>query len=260
MMIGVGATVPALTNTATGTISATTTGPKGGTATALVIEGTGQIQSTVSGLTGGSLQSLTNAGSITANAVSTDTTITGLAAYGIQDLGGALASVTNSGTISATATLLDNRSQTTIAADLSQNTKAVTFTNTGTVTGDVLFPNAANNVLTIEGANAKLSGQVRSTGLGSVNIGLSTAGTGGILHTSGRCEWWNHHSGSERNAGLRNRHQHDSGFRVGTGLVRCGIAYHGNACRDIADEYSDKTGAFRYVSHLRQFCSDHLDN
>ena len=184
MMIGVGATVPKLTNTATGTISATTTGPKGGTATALVIEGTSQILSTASGLTGGSLQSLNNAGSITANAVSTDTTITtGLAAFGIQDLGGALTSVTNSGTISATATLLDNRSQTTIAADLSQNTTAVTFTNSGTVVGDVLFPTVANNQLTIEGANASVSGQVRSTGLGSVNIGVSTGGTGGILHT-----------------------------------------------------------------------------
>jgi hypothetical protein len=49
----------------------------------------------------------------------------------------------------------------------------------------VLFPSAANNVLTIEGANAKLSGQVRSSGLGSVNIGLSAAGSGGILHTPG---------------------------------------------------------------------------
>ena len=184
MMIGVGATVPTLTNTATGAISATTTGPKGGTATALVIEGTSQIQSTASGLTGGSLQSLNNAGSITANAVSSDTTITGLSAFGIQDLGGTLTSVTNSGTISATATLLDNRSQTTIAADLSQNTKAVSFVNSGTVTGDVLFPNVANNQLTIEGANAKLSGQIRSTGLGSVNIAVSAGGTGGILHTA----------------------------------------------------------------------------
>ncbi len=81
MMIGVGATVPALTNTATGTISATTTGPKGGTATAIVIEGTGQIQSTASTLMGGSLQSLSNAGTISASAVSTDPTITGLAAF-----------------------------------------------------------------------------------------------------------------------------------------------------------------------------------
>ena len=185
MMIGVGASVPTLTNTATGTISATTTGPKGGTATALVIEGTAQIQSTASGLTGGSLQSLNNAGSIIAKAASTDTTITGLAAYGIQDLGDNLTSVTNSGTISATATLLDNRSQTTIAADLSQNTKPVSFTNSGTVMGDVLFPNVANNQLTIEGANANLSGQIRSTGLGSVNIALSGAGAGGVLHTAG---------------------------------------------------------------------------
>jgi hypothetical protein len=184
MVIGVGATVPTLNNTATGTISATTTGSKGGTATAIVIEGTSQIQSTAtSTLIGGSLQSLINAGTISASAVSSDQTITGLTAETIQDLGGALTSVNNSGTISATATVLNNGTQSTIAADLSANTTAVTFTNSGTVTGDVLFPNVANNTLTIEGAKASLSGAVRSTGLGTVNIAVSAAGTGGILHT-----------------------------------------------------------------------------
>jgi hypothetical protein len=184
MLIGVGATVPNLNNTATGTISASTSGATGGTATAIVIEGTSQIQSTTtSSLVGGSLSALTNAGAISASALSSDVTISNLTAEAISDLAGDLTSVTNSGTISATATQLQNNSQVTIAADLSNNTKAVTFTNSGTVIGNILFPNVANNTLTIEGPNASVNGQVHATGLGSVNIGVSAAGTGGVLHT-----------------------------------------------------------------------------
>lgn len=184
MLIGVGATVPNLNNTATGTISASTSGAKGGTATAIVIEGTSQIQSTTtSSLVGGSLSALTNAGTISASAISNDVTVTNLNAEAISDLAGDLTSITNSGTISATATLLQSNSQVTIAADLSNNTKAVTFTNSGTVTGNILFPNVANNSLTIEGPNASVNGQVRAAGLGTVNIGVSAAGTGGVLHT-----------------------------------------------------------------------------
>lgn len=184
LLIGVGASVPSLNNTATGTISAATSGTNGGVATALVIEGTSQIQSTTTGtLVGGSLQSLTNAGTISASATSTDTTISNLTAEAIQDLGGALTTVNNSGTISATATILNNNSQLTIAADLSNNTKAVNFTNTGTVSGNLYFPNVANNALSIEGPNAVVSGTVRSAGLGTVNIAVSSGGTGGVLHT-----------------------------------------------------------------------------
>ncbi len=184
MFIGVGATIPNLTNTATGTISATTSGPKGGTATALIIQGTGQIQSTASTLTGGALQSLNNAGIISASAQTSDATISNLGAFAIQDFGGALTSVTNSGTISATATQINSNTQSTIAADLSANLNAVTFTNTGTVTGDLLFPNVANSQLSIEGANAKVSGSIQAAGLGTVNIGVSAGGTGGFLHTN----------------------------------------------------------------------------
>ena len=184
LLLGVGTNVPTLTNAASGTISATTMGPKGGIATALTIQNTGTSGGTTS--TAGSLQSLNNAGSITANAVSSDTTLAnGLAAYAIQDLGGSLNSVVNSGTISATATQLNNNSQSTIAADLSANTTVVTFNNTGIIVGNVLFPNVANNALSIEGPNASLSGQIRATGLGSVNIAVSSGGTGGIVHTTG---------------------------------------------------------------------------
>lgn len=184
MLIGVGATVPTLNNAATGTISAATSGAKGGDATAILIEGTSQIQSTTSAsLVGGSLSAITNAGTISANAASDDVTISNLTAEAISDLAGDLTSITNSGTISATATLLQNNSQVAIAADLSNNTKAVTFTNSGTVIGNLLFPNVANNSLMVEGPNASVSGQVRSAGLGTVNIGISTAGTGGVLHS-----------------------------------------------------------------------------
>ncbi len=184
MLIGVGATVPSLNNAATGTISAATSGAKGGNATAIVIEGISQIQSTTSAsLVGGSLSSLINAGTISATATSDDLTISNLTAEAISDLAGDLTSITNSGTISATATQLQNNSQVTIAADLSNNTKAVTFTNSGTVVGNMFFPNVANNSLIIEGPKASVSGQIRAAGLGSVNIGISQAGTGGVLHT-----------------------------------------------------------------------------
>ena len=184
MLIGIGATVPSLNNAAGGTISASTSGAKGGTAIALVIEGTSQIQSTTStSLVGGSLSSLTNAGTISASATSDDVTISSLNAEAISDLAGDLTSITNSGTISATATQLQNNNQVTIAADLSNNTKAVTFTNSGTVSGNMFFPNVANNALTIEGPNASVSGRIRAAGLGTVNIGISAAGTGGVLHT-----------------------------------------------------------------------------
>lgn len=197
LLIGVGASVPNLNNTATGTISASTSGTKGGTATALVIEGTSQIQSTTSAnLIGGSLSALTNAGTISASATSDDVSISNLTAEAISDLActtsqttpvacsGGLTSITNSGTISATATQLQNNSQVTIAADLTNDSQAVTFANTGVVVGNILYPNVANNSLTIEGPNASVSGQVRAAGLGTVNISVSAAGTGGVLHTA----------------------------------------------------------------------------
>jgi len=191
IVIGLGAVVPSLTNTASGTISATTGGPLGGNATAISIEAGPTTPSPnnpslqIPDANNPSLQSLTNLGTISASANTTDTTITTLSAYAIQDSAGTLTNITNGGTISAAATPLDNNAQVAIAADLSAATTPITFNNTGKVTGDILFGNAGGNQLKIEGPNASVSGQIRAVGLGTVNIAVSAGGTGGTLATSG---------------------------------------------------------------------------
>jgi hypothetical protein len=171
-IIGNGATVPVLTNDTMGTISATTDGSLGGNTTALVIQA------------GGSLATLNNAGIIAASANATNTASATLTAFAIQDATGTLTHVTNSGTISATATALDAGTQKTVAADLSNATVATTFTNGGTVTGDILFGASTSNQLTIQGAQAIVSGQIQALHGGTVNIAVSGGGTGGILQTS----------------------------------------------------------------------------
>jgi uncharacterized protein with beta-barrel porin domain len=170
-VIGNGATIPLLTNDASGTISATTGGALGGNAFGLVIQ------------TGGSLAALNNVGIIASSANATNTAAATLTAYAIQDATGTLTHITNSGTISATATPLVAGTQKTVAADLSAATSATIFTNTGTVTGDILFGGAANQ-LTIEGPHASVAGQVQAFHGGSVNITVSSGGTGGTLQTS----------------------------------------------------------------------------
>jgi uncharacterized protein with beta-barrel porin domain len=171
-IIGNGATIPVLTNTASGSILATTGGTLGGNTTALTIQ------------TGASLPTLTNAGLIVSSANATNTAAATLTAYAIQDLSGTLTHITNSGTISATATLLDAGTQKAVAADLSAATLPTVFTNTGTVRGDLLFGASNANQLSIEGANAIVAGQVQAFHGGTVNIAVSSGGTGGILQTT----------------------------------------------------------------------------
>jgi hypothetical protein len=172
IVIGVGATVPQMTNAAGGTISATTGGPKGGNAVALAIQA------------GATLTSLNNGGVLSASANTSDTSIAALSAYAIQDATGTLTSISNSGTISAFATSLDSGAQIALAADLSAGTSPVSFTNSGTVQGNVLFGSGTGSQLNIEGPNAIVSGQVQATGLGRVNIAVSGGGTGGTLQSA----------------------------------------------------------------------------
>jgi uncharacterized protein with beta-barrel porin domain len=171
IVVGNATTIPLLTNDARGTITATTGGTVGGNAIALLIE------------TGGSLPTLNNAGIISASANVTNTATTSLSAHAIQDMTGTLTSITNSGKISATATALDAGGQKTIAADLSLATAPINFTNTGTVTGDILFGKANGSQLTVEGAHAVVAGGIQSIG-GTVNVAVSPGGTGGTLQTS----------------------------------------------------------------------------
>ncbi|MGH7488466.1 MAG: hypothetical protein ACREMY_23145, partial [bacterium] len=110
-------------------IAASTQGVGGGSATAILIDD------------GGSLGSLENGGSIKASVILSDPkNFQGsVTACAICDLSGTLTSVANAGTISATATDADGAVIETIAADLSHGAGNVTFTNKGTVVGDVLF-------------------------------------------------------------------------------------------------------------------------
>jgi len=173
VIIGAGATVPAFDNLAGGIITASISGPAGGTSNAMMLA------------SGSTLSTLNNAGLISANAESTDTSITALFAEAIYDASGRVTTVTNSGTISATATRLDGGTQSTIAAYLGSTSAPVTFTNTGTVIGDITFGTGSNNWLTIEGQQASVTGKVSTTNSGRVNIAISSSGTGGSLVTSG---------------------------------------------------------------------------
>ncbi|HXJ02996.1 MAG TPA: autotransporter domain-containing protein [Micropepsaceae bacterium] len=183
LLIGNGATINA-SNLSTvalfteGAISASETGNMPGTATAVLIQ------------PGGTLASLNNTGSITSIVTTTDTTIASLTSYGVRDLSGTLRTVTNSGTWNAEASPLANGAQTTVAADLSHTSAAETFTNSGSVVGDILFGSGANQ-LTIEGAAASgsctvacVQGSVRAAGSGTINVQVSAGGTGGSFRTA----------------------------------------------------------------------------
>ncbi|MBV9540405.1 MAG: hypothetical protein JO167_03990, partial [Alphaproteobacteria bacterium] len=162
-----------------GTIAANISGPLGGTAAAILINGT----------TGTSVPLITveqNA-TVSANAQVVDpsaTVPTGfiLNAIAIQDSSNSLATLLNQGTISATATTLTNGFTSTARAVMAQNnTTALNFTNSGTVTGDVLF-GSGSDTYTIQGANQNAI--ARHTG--TIDFGLSNAngGTGDTLHVA----------------------------------------------------------------------------
>lgn len=173
LVIGLDASVPVLTNDANGVISAATGGVAGGNAVGLSILGTAN------------LPTLNNSGTLSASATTTNTGISSLSAYAILDSSGKLTTINNSGTITATATTLDTGFQNAVAADLSVTTSAITFNNTGIVTGDIRFGSSTANQLNIEGAGAIVTGKIGAAGLGRVNIAVSGNGTGGTLATNG---------------------------------------------------------------------------
>jgi uncharacterized protein with beta-barrel porin domain len=154
--LGDGSIVNGLSNE--GSILATTTGTKGGTAAGIQID------------QGASLPTLTNSGTITGTAVTTDDTITNLAAYGVRDLSGTLTTIVNSGTISALGTSTDAGTPI-LALDLSLTTADITFTNSGTVTGQIKF-GQGTNTFAINGEKALVSGRIAATGSGTLDLNL----------------------------------------------------------------------------------------
>lgn len=182
--IGNGATINASALTADalfseGTIAAFESGDKSGTTTSVLV------------LAGGSLPRMTNTGLIQSIITTTDTTIASLNAYGVRDLSGTLTTINNSGNMFISATTLDNGAQVAVAADLSHSSKAETFTNSGSVIGDILFGSGTNQLI-IEGNTtfnnctaACIHGGVHATGNGTVDVVISQNGIGGFFRTSG---------------------------------------------------------------------------
>jgi hypothetical protein len=167
-----------------GSITASTSGTRGGTAAAIEIAANASVPS------------LINSGTISASATTTDTTITNtLQAIAIQDLSGSLRSIYNTGTISTAATTLDGdtvNTRRTIAIDLSNGNTATpsglgvtivdqsTSTGSATITGDIRFGTGDKQVLTVNGTGpthyATVSGDVSygpgtSIGGDQLNIG-----------------------------------------------------------------------------------------
>lgn len=150
ILIGNNSIVPKIINSdasGRGSISATISGGAGGTATAIFVQGK------VSDGKAASLTSIDNQGTISASASTTETAVGTLAAYAIDDEAGSITSIKNSGTISATATTLDADNQVAVAANLVANKTGVTFANTGTVAGDILFGTGGDS-LTVNGSAA----------------------------------------------------------------------------------------------------------
>lgn len=179
LYIGNYAMIPNITNSnesASGSISATVTGPESGTAYAIQIAPLANYCPTGSSTC--PMMSLDNSGSITAVATTTNPDfVSGLTAYAIYDQSGTLDSITNSGTISATATTLKNNSQVAIAADLDLNTTGVTFTDTGTVNGAILF-GSGNDTLSVTG-----SAQVPAVVNGNISFGGCNGSSGSGVDT-----------------------------------------------------------------------------
>jgi uncharacterized protein YhjY with autotransporter beta-barrel domain len=185
-----------------GSIAAAMTGNKGGVVTAInILPGANLVGP--DGELG--IGSLTNYGAIDATARTTDNSIDALTAIAINDQSGTLNTIVNHGRISATASTLANGAQIAVAADLSRSSATQRFfvLGTGDVVGDILFGSAPVNVdpnlqnkLIIEGSvtnttgnvttvdYATVSGALRATNGGSLDVEVSRLGTGGILRTS----------------------------------------------------------------------------
>jgi hypothetical protein len=172
LYIGEYTSVPNLVNSnesGAGVISASVTGPESGTAIAIEIATQVGCTQTTAPFCG--LPSINNSGTISALATTTNPqSVPTLSAYAIFDQSGTLSSITNSGTISAVATILKTNGQIAIAADLALNTSGVTFMNTGTVNGAILF-GTGNDNLSVTG-----TAQIPSSVNGNIDFGGCTNG------------------------------------------------------------------------------------
>ncbi len=166
-----------MAQSSTPSIIAAVSGNKPGNATPILVLG------------GGILPSLTNPGAVSGIASTTDLSIASLNAYGVRDLSGTLTTLNNSGWLATQVTTLTNNAQQAIAVDLSHGSANESFTNSGTVIGDVIFGSAgmsggvAGNQLVIHGTNATVQGSLRAAGAGTIDVHLAEDDTGGAWRT-----------------------------------------------------------------------------
>ncbi|HSC18603.1 MAG TPA: autotransporter outer membrane beta-barrel domain-containing protein [Rhizomicrobium sp.] len=141
MWFGSGAVLPVLFNSnqnsaSPGAITAEYQGSAiGGSAIAIRID------------SGATLQRIVNQGTISADTIISDTTISGLTSRAIWDQSGTLTEVDNSGSIGAFATTLDDKSQVTVAIDMGVAQQDTSIDNSGTITGDIVTGVAADRIL-----------------------------------------------------------------------------------------------------------------
>lgn len=150
ILLGNSAIVPELMNE--GTIEGYTSGTTGGDAVGVDIAA------------GATLGTIDNAGAIEAIAV-TD----GMDATAIRDVSGTLTSIDNSGTILATAT-----TGSATAIDLSGSSANVDISNSGTITGDILFGTGTSTLTATAGT---ITGDIDVASGGSATIALSGGAT-----------------------------------------------------------------------------------
>ena len=119
----------------------------------------GQIVASISGPMGGIAKAITistkavmpeldivSHGSVSATATTTDTTISSLQAFAVQDTSNTLKTINNAGNISTSVTGLTNGLQVSRAIDLSLSTADnIVINNSGTIVGDILMGQSGNN-------------------------------------------------------------------------------------------------------------------
>lgn len=177
----------AITNsnaTGAGVISATVSGQKASAAIAINIAANATVPS------------LNNSGTISATASVTDTTVSSIVAYGVFDQSGTLTTINNSGTIKAIATAvngtvavpLDNHGNLARAVYLGAASTPITFTNSGTITGDIVLGSAADT-LTTTGTSTQpsnITGNINfGGGTDTLTVGGNSVVTGDILESLG---------------------------------------------------------------------------
>ncbi len=178
LWIGSFANVPSIVNSnqsGVGTITATMGGSSalGGTATAIRIDNSANLDIPV-----GTGVSIINSGTISAQASTSDATVTTLQAFAIVDLSGKVNSIVNSGVISAGVSGGNTTSASVFAQAVnvaSNITGGVNFQNTGAVIGDVFF-GIGNDTLNVVGAP-----NVGASVIGNITFNGTTGGGTDVL-------------------------------------------------------------------------------